>query len=142
MGRSTVSHLPPLTGKLKPYDYLHIVVKDDKTQSPHGSSTKVDIQSLREALYYEGSTALAEKSGSFSYTWASMGDGDQFRVEKKKIYFPQKLSEKPNEIIYSNLVTKNCSAFKIKKITKDYFMIQVTLIKATENKLEFDWEAQ
>jgi hypothetical protein len=90
----------------------------------------------------EESSQASPKSGSFSYSWSSMGDGDQFRVEKKKIYFPQKLSEKPNEIIYSNLVTKNCSVFKIKKSTKDYFMIQVTLIKATENKLEFDWEAQ
>ena len=92
---------------------------------------------------HESETVIQDglPSGEYEFAWSGTSDTDQFRTIKRTIIFDNKLATPPTDIRVSNTVLTNCSAFKVKKITDKGFTIVMTMIRAAENKVEFEWEA-
>jgi len=80
-------------------------------------------------------------SGNADYSWAGSSEADQFKTVRKTITYPTALTEKPSQIVLSNIAATNCSMLKVKKITKSGFVIVVVGIRADECSIKFDWAA-
>jgi len=81
-------------------------------------------------------------SGEYEYRWQGRGKRDHFKTIQQRISFPKKMSIVPSEILLTNVEVLNCSNLKVVKITSRGFTFSVTGIKATFNKVAFEWEAK